>query len=60
MKKEITTPLPNKLLTAKEINNKADSDYRVYTYNITRNDKAKIGINEAIKKYEERYNKKPL
>jgi tetratricopeptide (TPR) repeat protein len=57
--KRDNSTLPDKLLTAKEINNKADSDYRVFTYNITRNDKAKIGINEAIKKYEDATIKNP-
>ncbi len=33
--------------------NKTSADYRVYTYNIIRNYKAKIGVNEAIKKYED-------
>jgi len=51
--------LPDKLLSAKEINNKAGSYYRVYAYNITRNDKAETGINEAIKKYEDAARKNP-
>jgi tetratricopeptide (TPR) repeat protein len=51
--------LSNKLLTTKEINNKADSDYRVYTYNITKNYNTRIGINEAIKKYEDATIKNP-
>ena len=30
-----------------------NSNYRVYTYNITRNHKTQIGVNEAIRRYED-------
>ncbi len=36
-----------------------NSNYRVYTYNITRNNKAQIGINEAIRKYEDATSNNP-
>lgn len=51
--------LANKLLPTEGINNKAGSDYKVYTYNITKNYNTRIGINEAIKKYEDATIKNP-
>ena len=49
-----------KPLKAKAVaTNKTSSDYRVYTYNITRNYNNKIEVNEAIKKYEDDTIKNP-
>ncbi|MCR4289456.1 MAG: tetratricopeptide repeat protein [Candidatus Scalindua sp.] len=39
--------------------NKTNSDYKVYTYNITKNYKTKIEVNEAIKRYEDDTIKNP-
>ncbi|MBT5305083.1 MAG: hypothetical protein HON76_11965 [Candidatus Scalindua sp.] len=39
--------------------NKTNSDYRVYTYNITKNYKTKIEVNDAIKRYEDDTIKNP-
>jgi tetratricopeptide (TPR) repeat protein len=45
--------LSNNQLNIGVAKSRSNSDYSVYTYNITRNYKTKIGINEAIKKYED-------
>ncbi|MBZ0110444.1 MAG: tetratricopeptide repeat protein [Candidatus Scalindua rubra] len=50
----------NSLEPAKAVvKNKPRLDYRVYTYNITRNDKTEIEVNEAINRYEDDTIKNP-
>ncbi len=61
VQKETNTSLPNVESTIQADSSgknavakyQTSSNYRVYTYNMTRNGKTKIGINEAIKKYED-------